>query len=256
MREYYPRETVTKYPLRLLRYWFVRHLLEAHASKIARPLDVLEVGVDRGQMLTFMGGMRPNTLPAIVRRWDAVDIAADPDALAARGYTHYEPFDVDRGTHPPLTRRYDAIIFLHLLEHLRDPERCLRTFLAFLRPDGILTGGSPTMPKLMADSGYEKRLARRAHRYGHVSIISPERIERFAEAERLTIEFLSGSFIMRNSGSIIENSALWLRLNVAFGSFFPSLGSEVYFSMSRTPALSRSSPDTRLLAELDAPLHD
>jgi 2-polyprenyl-3-methyl-5-hydroxy-6-metoxy-1,4-benzoquinol methylase len=241
MREYYPRETVTKYPLRLLRYWFVRHLLEAHASKMGRPLDVLEVGVDRGQMLTFMGGSRAKTLPALVRRWDAVDIAADPDALAARGYTHYEPFDVDNGAHPPLSRRYDAIIFLHLLEHLRDPERCLRAFLAFLRPDGILTGGSPTMPKLVADFGYERLLARRAHRYAHVSVISPERVERFGEAEGLTIEFLSGSFIVRSSGSIIENSALWLRLNVAFGSFFPSLGSEVYFSMSRASSTVTSS---------------
>lgn len=234
MRQYYPRETVTKYPLRLLRYWFVRHLLEAHANKAGRPLDVLEVGVDRGQMLTFMGG--PDTLPTIAQRWDAVDVAADPDQLASRGYTDYLVFDVDGGVRPPLTRSYDAIVFLHLLEHLRSPEACLSAFLPLLRRDGILLGGSPTMPKVLADAGYEQRLARAAIPHGHVSVVSPERIERFAAAEDLRLDFLSGSFLVRSSGHRIENSALWLRINVAFGSLFPSLGSELYFSLSRNPA--------------------
>ncbi len=236
MREFYPRDTVTRYPLRLLRYWFVRHLLEAHASKMGRPIDVLEVGVDRGQMLAFMGAAQGDTLPSVTGRWDAVDIAADPDRLAEWGYTDYIRFDVDDGARPPLTRHYDAAIFLHLLEHLRTPEACLRTFLTPLKPGGILVGGSPTMPKLLADAGYEKRLTRRSSRFGHVTVISPERIERFAEAEDLCLEFLSGSFLVRSSGSAIENSAFWLRLNVAFGALFPSLGSEVYFSMSRKTA--------------------
>jgi hypothetical protein len=125
------------------------------------------------------------------------------------------------------------MIFLHLLEHLRAPETCLRAFLPYLQPSGIITGGSPTMPKFIADAGYEKRLADRARPFGHVSVLSPERLELFARSERLEVAFLSGSFLVRAHGSWIENYAAWLRLNVAFGSLFPSLGSELYFSLSR-----------------------
>ncbi|MEA3151790.1 MAG: hypothetical protein QOD56_2729 [Gammaproteobacteria bacterium] len=77
------------------------------------------------------------------------------------------------------------------------------------------------------------RLADRARPFGHVSVLSPERLELFARSERLEVAFLSGSFFMRTHGSWIENYATWLRLNVAFGSLFPSLGSELYFSLSR-----------------------
>src|SRR4051812_171471 len=106
MRGYCPQDTIARYPLRFLRYWFVRHLLEAHASKLGRPVDVLEVGVDRGQMLTFMGAPHENALPSIAARWDAVDVAADPDVLAARGYTDYIVFNVEGGACPSFTQRY------------------------------------------------------------------------------------------------------------------------------------------------------
>jgi hypothetical protein len=126
-----------------------------------------------------------------------------------------------------------VVVYLHLLEHLHTPEACLRAFLPFLRQDGLIVGGSPTMPKLIADLGYERRLRQRARPFGHVSILSPERLELFAQSEGLRLRFLSGSYLTRNNGHAIENSAFWLRLNVAFGSLFPSLGSEVNFCMSR-----------------------
>ena len=89
------------------------------------------------------------------------------------------------------------------------------------------------MPKLIADLGYEKRLARTAKPNGHVSVLSPERIELFAEQEDLRLCFLSGAYFTRNTGKAIENYRLWLRLNLAFGALFPSLGSEVYFALQR-----------------------
>ena len=233
MPEFHPNDTVTKYPLRYLRYWFIRHLLEAHARKLGRPIDVLEVGVDRGQMLAFMAPSPERKIPDMASSWHAVDVKADEAQLLARGYSGYTSFNVDGSAKPPLDRKYDAMIFLHLLEHLHAPEACLEAFLPFLNDDGIMTGGSPTMPKLFADLGYEKRLAKNAGSFGHVSVISPERIEHFADTHGLKVAFLSGSFLARNNGKAIENSAAWLRLNVAFGSLFPSLGSEVYFSLAR-----------------------
>jgi SAM-dependent methyltransferase len=233
MGEYFPGDRLTRYPLRFLRYWFVRHLIEAHAEKLGRPLDVLEVGVDRGQMLTFMKSGNTPTRPPILRRWDAIDIAGDPVELAANGYTQYTRFNLETGARPALDRRYDVTIYLHLLEHLHAPEACLRALLPILKDDGLIVGGSPTMPKMIADLGYERRLRRRARRFGHVSILSPERLELFAQAEGLRLRFLSGSYLTRNNGRAVENSALWLRLNVAFGSLFPALGNEINFCMSR-----------------------
>ena len=235
MGEYFPDDRLTRYPLRFLRYWFVRQQIEAHAERLGRPLDVLEVGVDRGQMLTFMSDDADGEgkLPAILRRWDAVDIACDAQLLRDKGYTSYTEFNVESGTRPPLTHSYDVVIYLHLLEHLHAPEACLRCFLPFLRQDGLILGGSPTMPKFVADLGYEARLKNRARKYGHVSVLSPERLELFAASEGLQLRFLSGSYMMRNNGRGIENSPLWLRFNVAFGSLFPSIGGEVNFCMSR-----------------------
>jgi hypothetical protein len=142
--------------------------------------------------------------------------------------------NVDAGADPHLERRYDVMIFLHLLEQLHAPERCLASFQQYLPSGGTMIGGSPTMPRLIADAGYERRLARRARPFGHVSVLSPERIDSFAEQAGLRLAFMSGAFFMRRQGSRIENSPLWLRANLAFGGLFPSLGSEVYFALERT----------------------
>jgi hypothetical protein len=225
------RKKITSYPLKHLRYWFMRHLLEEKALRLGRPLSVLEVGVDRGQMLAFMGTrVRASK---IVDRWDAIDVAPAHEMLRRVGYDDVRTMDVDGGADPHLERRYDVMVFLHLLEHLRAPEQCLARFQQYLPPGGTMIGGSPTMPRFVADAGYERRLARRARPFGHVSVLSPERIDSFAEQAGLRVAFMSGAFFMRRQGSRLENSPLWLRANLAFGGLFPSLGSEVYFALER-----------------------
>ncbi len=229
------RKTITAYPLKYLRYWFVRQLLEQQAQRLGRPLVVLEVGVARGQMRAFMG--EPEQTASLIERWDAIDVAPQREELQRLGYDEIHQLDVDHGADPKLSRHYDAMIFLHVLEHLHQPEDCLAAFRPFLAPSGVILGGSPTMPKFVADAGYERRLARRAKPYQHVSVISPERLDRFAERTNLDITFLSGAFLLRKEGSPIENSRLWMRLNLLWGSLFPALGSELYFALeaSRNP---------------------
>lgn len=63
-----PRAKKTTYPFRMLRYWFMYHLINRESALQRRPLDVCEIGVDSGQIKLFMGGR--NTVPA-PRRWDA-----------------------------------------------------------------------------------------------------------------------------------------------------------------------------------------
>lgn len=222
---------ITRYPIKYLRYWFVRNFLEAEAKRLARPLNVLEVGVDRGQMLAFMGDA--STRERVIGSWTAVDVAPNDLWLSKIGYGEVIQHDVDFGADPCLHRTFDAVVFLHVLEHLQAPEETLKTFLRYVKHDGIVVGGCPTMPSVIADLGYERRLRRKAKPFGHVSVISPERIEQFVEAEKLHLEFLSGAYLARKQGAWIENFAAWMRLNVAFGAVFPSLGSEIYFQIRR-----------------------
>jgi SAM-dependent methyltransferase len=221
-----------RYPLRYLRYWFMRMLLEQEAARLGRPLRVCEVGVGRGQMLAFMGGESSGPesfrLPAVISRWDAVDRHLRPE-LARYSYSNL--YQHDLATNQSLSvGRYDAVIFLHVLEHLMEPEKTLDRFLETLEPHGIFLGGSPTTPNCIAKY-WEARLRRNVGANGHVSVLTPARLRDYGRLRDMKTEFLSGAYLMRNGGRSIENSALWLRLNLLWGAAFPSLGNEVYFSL-------------------------
>lgn len=227
--------TPTMYPFRYARYWFMYHYLEELYSRTQRPLQVCEVGVHNGQMLAFMGGT-PNgdgwlELPDRVADWTAVDVNIDEDKLGRYGYTATRCLNVET-TWDPEPERYDAVLFLHVLEHLLEPERALRTAARSLKPGGCLIGGAPSMPDWLARR-YERRLRANAGEFRHVSAFSPARIRRAARELGMQLDHVSGAFAVRMSGRAIENSALWLRMNLAFGASFPSLGTDVYFMMTR-----------------------
>jgi SAM-dependent methyltransferase len=238
-----PRIKRTRYAVRNLRYWFARSALVDLHARLSRPLRVLEVGIDNGDMRCFVGGERPTggclALPAWIERWDGLDVKADPAVLTGYGYSDYIEADLEamnsdwhRGRH------YDAIIVLHVLEHLIAPERAMRHLTEALETGGILMGGSPTMPAVLA-SLHERHLRRKhaammhdvlVHR--HLSVITPSRIRRFAREQDMQMEMLAGAFFLRASGNPCENSALWMRANLLWGALFPALGGEIYFSMS------------------------
>ncbi len=223
------------YPLRYLRYWFVFHLIREQYERLGRPLRICEVGVDRGQMLAFMNGPPIDSnrvgLPHYVEQWDAVDTRIQPELLEKYGYTRLIEHTVGRHPMPDLGK-YDVVIVLHFLEHLDAPEHGVLELSSLLNHGGVLVGGSPTMPDILR-RWWEKRLRSKAKPFGHVSVISPARCRSFARLNGLDLEFLSGAFFIRASGRRIENSKIWLRLNVSFGALCPPLGSEIYFSMRR-----------------------
>lgn len=235
----------TRFPIRYLRYWFGRLILNELRARLRRPLRVLEVGIDRGQLLGFMGGSRIGeskfALPTAIERWDGLDVQVDPDVVARYSYTDHfvadvaKPFDLGE-------RRYDAVVLLHVLEHLLDPEAAMRRVRQWIAPDGIIVGGSPTMPGAFA--GLHQQWLRRKHAdkmhdvrlHKHLSVISPNRIRGFAKVEGMAVDLLTGAFFLRSSGSRVENSALWLRANLLWGSLFPALAGEVYFSLRNRAA--------------------
>jgi len=225
-----------------LRYWFASSALADLHQRLKRPLRVLEVGVDDGDMLCFMGGRRISegkfALPEWIERWDGLDVKVDPDVLERYSYSDFIEADIDAVGDWQRNRRYDAILVIHILEHLLDPEAALHRLLGLVEPGGILMGGSPTMPSFLArlhEPQLRRKNAKNMHDvriHKHLSVITPSRIRRLCRAENLDLTLLAGTFFVRSSGSPMENSALWTRANLFWGALFPALGGELYFSAS------------------------
>jgi SAM-dependent methyltransferase len=232
-----------RFPVRYLRYWFVRHMLDQLHDRLERPLRVLEVGIGDGKMLAFMNGPQVapgiSALPQSIACWDALSADADPHMLERYSYSSFQQADIEKGFELS-TGTYDAIILLHVLEHLTAPEAAMSRLLPALRDGGLIVGGSPTMPDCLV--GIHERYLRRKyadkmddlHVHKHLSVISPGRIRRFATAENLSVDLLAGAFMVRSSSNPLENRSWWLRLNLAWGALFPALAGEVYFSLQKT----------------------
>ncbi|MDD3883577.1 MAG: methyltransferase domain-containing protein [Gallionella sp.] len=221
------------YPLRLARYWFMYHLLREEAARKGA-LDVCEIGVDTGQMLSFMdaaanhGGER-----VALANWDAVDAVIKREALERAGYKHFYEVDLESAEfNLDADRQYDAMILLHVLEHLFDPEVLIAKLAPHLKPGGIMIGGFPSTPASMAQSR-EDKIRPTARKYGHVSVFSPQRVREMAAAGGLEVEFLSGAFFMRKKGFFLENCKWWLRFNLWFGGMFPGWPGELYFLLRK-----------------------
>lgn len=216
------------YPIRLLRYWFGYHLLRAEAERQGRPLDIAETGVHTGQMLEFYRSM-PN--PPDFAKWTAIDAVMLEEKLRKAGYDDFFVANLEDPNFD-LPGEYDAVVLLHILEHLFDPEEALRKVARRIRPGGILIGGFPGIPDFLVKSR-EAKVRAHAAPMGHVSVFSPARVRRMAKAAGLEAEFVTGAFFMRSKGNPLENSPAWLKFNLWWGATFPSWPGEIYWLMRK-----------------------
>lgn len=226
VKDIFAKTRATRYPIKLLRYWFMYNLIREEQIRLGRPLRVCEIGVDRGQMLRFTrdAGF------ADIACWVAVDCRLQPE-LRESGYTRQVEANVDLPDFF-LDEEYDVIVALHLLEHLFEPEQLAHRLSAALAPGGVMIGGFPITPKWLA-SYWQKRIRLTASKFGHVSVFSPQRVKNMANSCGLYLDFISGAFFLRKSGSFLENCKAWLRLNLLFGALFPALGGEIYWRMRK-----------------------
>jgi SAM-dependent methyltransferase len=229
-----------QYAFRMLRYWYIERLLNIERERLGRPLSVLEIGVDRGQMKTFIDGVpRPDGSERLYSAWDAADVKPQQEALDSVGYGLCHQVNLDDSDSlarliGQLKSRYDVIVLLHVLEHLNKPERAVTFLSAVLKSDGIVLGGFPVLPSGIARLR-ERQLQKTAEPFGHVSAFSPRRVRKMAERSGLTVDYASGAFAVRASGSPLEHTSSWLRFNIAFGALFPGWPGEIYWQL-RKPA--------------------
>ncbi|WP_432740689.1 methyltransferase domain-containing protein [Methylobacter sp. G7] len=219
-------ESSTHYPIKLLRYWFMYHLIKEEQVRLGRPLRVCEIGVDRGQMRRYMQDAGFTDIAC----WEAVDYKLQPELMES-GYTKQIQANVDLPDFN-LAEKYDVIIVLHLLEHLFKPEQLASKLSSALVPRGVLIGGFPTVPQLL-QAYRQKKIRLTAANFGHVSTFSPQRVKNMAKSCGLSLDFLSGTYFLRKRNFSLENFKGWVRVNLFWGILFPALGAEIYWLMRK-----------------------
>lgn len=218
--------STTRFPIKLLRYWFMYHLIQEQHQHLQRPLRVCEIGVDRGQMRRYVQDAHFEDIEC----WEAVDYKLQPE-LNESCYTKKIQANVDLPEFV-LEEKYDVIIALHLLEHLFEPEKLVEKLTTALNTDGILIGGFPAVPQIIQASRQET-IRKTAAPFGHVSTFSPQRVNKMAEKFGLSMGFLSGTFFLRKRNLFLENYPIWIRLNLLWGAIFPALSGEIYWGMRK-----------------------
>lgn len=218
------------YSVRLLRYWWAGQALAVESKRLGRPLQVVDLGCERGWLKHF-------TPEGVVERWIGLDWnpQAEVTKLAQYDEVHHANFDEAL---PLTTGIADAVVSLHVFEHLPRPGSTMAEVSRLLKPGGIFLGGAPTMPDWPAR--LRERFFRKQLREGnlpaggHITVLSPKRWRSLATDVGMETEFVTGSHAFRRTGSSLENQRWWIRLNQFWGGLFPSLGSEAYIMARRS----------------------
>ena len=219
-------ESSIRYPIKLLRYWFMYHLIKAEQARQGRPLRVCEIGVDRGQMRRYMQDAGFTDIAC----WEAVDYKLQPELMES-GYTKQIQANVGLPDFS-LAEKYDVIIVLHLLEHLFEPEQLVTKLSSALVSSGVLIGGFPSVPELL-QTYRQKKIRLTAADFEHVSTFSTQRVISMAQSCRLSLDFMSGTYFLRKRKFFLENYKGWIRLNLFWGALFPALSGEIYWLMRK-----------------------
>lgn len=219
----------TKYPFRLLRYWWVYRAILDEARRLGSGPTILDVGTEIG----LLKSLAPQVAGA---RWIGLDRNLDNPHLLEAGYAELHECDLEQ----PLQladSSADIVVCSHILEHLRNPENVLGDAVRILKPGGLLLVSSPILAKPVA--AHYQRLYNRELRTGkrqpgqHVTAFHPSMWRRLASQLGMDAEVFAGSHILRWSGSRLENYRLWVRFNQFLAAIFPAFGNELCIQLRK-----------------------
>ncbi|MDZ7815934.1 MAG: class I SAM-dependent methyltransferase [Planctomycetota bacterium] len=184
---------------------------------------VADVGCSRGHSKLFVGDLQST-------QWIGLDLNIDEQALRDCGYSELFQCDFDEPL-PLADSSVDVVVFSHVIEHLLRPEFAVGELSRILKPGGIIIAGSPVAPwpiSSLREWQLRRRLRKRRIKLGrHINSMSPGRWKRLLDAHGMSLEFLTGTFFARLSGSLLENKVWWVRLNQLWGALLPGLGGEI-----------------------------
>ncbi|MBM4285652.1 MAG: class I SAM-dependent methyltransferase [Deltaproteobacteria bacterium] len=220
------RAGTKRFPIRGLRYWWIRCAMMEETEGRDGEVVVADVGCSRGHIKRFIGGI-PNT------RWIGLDWRIDDEALRECGYDELHRCDFNAPL-PLSNNSVDIVVFSHVIEHLPRPDFTMGELSRILRPGGLLLAGSPVAPSFVARVR-EWQLRRRLRKGrikpgGHINSMDPDRWRKLVCARDMDVEMLTGTYFARWSGNPLENHAWWVRLNQLWGALFPAWGGEVYLA--------------------------
>lgn len=224
------------YPIRAIRYWWAHCALLEELSRKNKELIIADVGCKNATIKRYMGNI-PNT------KWIGLDWKINAELLQQHGYDDF--YDCNFAQPLPLPdESVDLIIFLHVIEHLTRPDFTMSELSRILRPGGLILAGSPVAPKWIAlkrESQHQKNLKAEKIKLGdHINSMYCERWRELIAKNGMITEILTGTFLIRWSGSLLENQKWWIRFNQLWGAAVPSLGGEVYLAARK---ISQSLPE-------------
>lgn len=222
-----------RYSLRLQRYWWAARAIQDGAREAAgrgHEYVVVDLGCERGWMKRFTV---PNPDEPTNIRWIGLDGNLDHPSLAASRYDEVHACDFHKRLPLP-DNTADAVVCLHVFEHLKDVEGPAREVARILKPGGVFLAGTPVGPTPIAAVRTKQLVSRdrkgRNRHWGHVRKFYPGAWRSLCQRAGLGVEMLTGSHLIRQTRSRLENHAWWIRLNQAWGVLFPSLGQEIYLA--------------------------
>lgn len=222
----------TRYPSRAMRYWWAASGIKECARTLPAPIVIADLGCERGMLKRMTASIAGS-------HWIGLDMHLEKEHLQEAGYA--QMYACDLGRRLPLPdASVDIAACLHVLEHIAAPRDALREFARILRPNGILFIGAPIHPHAL---GLIRRWQfRREFKSGkrqpgsHIQAFWPRDLKRLARDAGFQIEFMAGLRLLRCSGSNLENSKLFTRLNQTWGGMFPSLGREIAIQLRKGKA--------------------
>ena len=221
----------TKYPFRVLRYWWVYQGILAEARRLGRGPTIVDIGSE-------IGLLRSLAPPLPDAHWIGLDRNVANQYVVVAGFDELHECNLEQSI-PLADDSADIIVCSHILEHLRNPHDTLGEVIRVLRPGGVLLVGSPVLPRPVA-AYYQRRYNRelqagKRHLGQHVTAFHPRMWKRLAAQLGLEVEVFAGSHILRWTGSRLENYQAWVRLNQFLAAIFPAFGNEVCIQL-RVPS--------------------